>query len=186
MPDISPQVTALRLRPILPAELDDPIVASRNLGFAYAELASSTARAEFQKNVVEMLQPLAGTSVADTPFWQNLGEAYLALGEIAHAEEAFRNAAALDPVSAGAHYSLGYVFQLRGNLAEAIRSYRRALEADPDKAEVLGNLAAAYATIGKPEDAKKALESALKLEPGNLRWRTSLATIAGQPPRPGK
>ena len=118
--DVKPQFEVAKLRPILPAELDDPVVATRNLGFAYAELASSTGREEFHRKVVETLQPLVGTSVADAAFWQILGESHLARGEVAQAEEAFRQAVALDPGSASAHYGLGYLFQLRGKLPEGV------------------------------------------------------------------
>jgi len=166
-------LAGLKLTAILPADLDDPVVATRNLGFAYAQVASSTGRDEFHRKVLETLQPLVGTSMADAAFWRTLGESYLTRGEIAHAEEAFRHEAELDPGSAGAHYSLGYLFQRRGKLLEAIQAYQRAVAADPSHAEALGNLAAAYSAIGEQEKARKAREAALKLEPGNLKWRAA-------------
>lgn len=173
-----PETAKLRL--ILPAELDDPVVASRNLGFAYAELASSTGRKEFHRKVLETLQPLVGTSVAGAAFWQNLGEAHLSLGDVGQAEEALRKAADLDPDSASAHYGLGYLFQLQDKLPEAIQAYRRALDADPYKAEALGNLAAAYFKLGQRDKAVNALEMALKLEPGNSSWRVALENTKGR------
>jgi tetratricopeptide (TPR) repeat protein len=160
-----------KLRAILPSELDDPVVATRNLGFAYAALASSTGRKEFHRKVVDILRPLEGTKVADAAFWQTLAEAHLSLDENARAEEAFRMTTGLDPSAASALYGLGYVFQLSGRLPDAIQAYLGALEADPFKAEALGNLAAAYSDIGQREKAVEALKAALKLEPGNLRWR---------------
>ena len=77
-----------KLRAILPTELDDPVVATRNLGFAYAALASSTGRKEFHRKVVDILRPLEGTKVADAAFWQTLAEAHLSLDENARAEDA--------------------------------------------------------------------------------------------------
>jgi hypothetical protein len=62
----------VKLKPILGAELDDPVAASRNLGLAYAEVASSTGRQEFFPKVVELLRPLIGTNVTDGEFWQTL------------------------------------------------------------------------------------------------------------------
>jgi tetratricopeptide (TPR) repeat protein len=169
--EIAPRVAGVKLRPVPPAGLDDPVVASRNLGFAYAEVASSTGRHEFFPRVVELLDPLIGTDVTDAPFWQTLGEAYLATGGYARAEEAFRKAVALDQGSASAQYTLGYLLQLRNRLPEAIEAYRRAVEADPYKAEAFANLAAAYLKMGEQRKALEALKSALRLEPGNLRWR---------------
>src|SRR5262249_14376880 len=93
-----------RLRAIGPTDLDDPIVATRNLGFDYAQAASSTGREEFHRRVIETLQPLVGTTMADAAFWRMLGETYMARGEMEQAEEAFRQEAALDPRSADAQY----------------------------------------------------------------------------------
>jgi tetratricopeptide (TPR) repeat protein len=178
-PADQPSPQAVKLKPILPAELDDPVVASRNLGFAYAEVASSTGRQEFFPKVVDVLRPLIGTSINDAAFWLTLGEAHLALREIGEAEKAFRAAAKLDPSSSSAHYGLGYLFQLRNQLPEAIEAYHRALEADPLKAEAFANLAAAYFKMGDRKQALAALKSALALEPGNLAWR---ATLRAKPP----
>jgi hypothetical protein len=166
-------VGGVKLRSILPGELDDPVIASRNLGFAYAEVAGSTGNQEFFAKVVELLRPLIGTNITDTVFWQTLGEAHLAIGEIADAEKAFRSAVELDPASSSAHYSLGYLLQRRNDLPAAIEAYRRAVATDPYKAEAFANLAAAYFKIGRYEQAAAALKSALALEPGNLAWRAS-------------
>jgi hypothetical protein len=77
-PKIEPVIEEIKLRSILP-ELDDPIAATRNLGFAYAEVAGSTGKQEFFGRVVELLRPLIGTKVTDAAFWQTLGEAHLAV-----------------------------------------------------------------------------------------------------------
>jgi tetratricopeptide (TPR) repeat protein len=172
-PDIKPRLEGAKLRPILPAELDDPVIASRNLGFAYAELASSTGRQEFHQRVVEILRPLAGTNISDASFWLTLGEAHLASGQVADAEEAFRKAVTLNAGLASAHYALGYLLQLRNQLPDAIQAYRRAVAIDPYKAEAFGNLAAAYFKTGERDKALAALKTALALEPGNLKWLES-------------
>lgn len=175
-PDTSTQMAASKLRPIL-SELDDPVIATRNLGFAYAEIASSTGKEEFSRKVADTLQPLIGTHIADASFWQTLGEARLDNGEFVGAEEAFRKAIELDPGSASAHYGLGYLLQLRDRLPEAIAAYQLAVKADPYKAEAFGNLAAAYLKIGDPKRALSALLTGLELEPGNLRWRETARKV---------
>jgi tetratricopeptide (TPR) repeat protein len=175
--ETKPQFQETRLRLILPAELDDPVVASRNLGFAYVEVASSTGRQEFFARAIELLRPLIGTSITDAAFWLTLGEAHMGVGDIAQAEKAFRKTAELDSRSSSAQYSLGYLLQLRNHLPEAIEAYGRAVEADPYKAEAFGNLAAAYFRTGEQEKALAALKSALVLEPGNLTWRAAQRTV---------
>jgi hypothetical protein len=174
-PESGTRLESLKLRMILPARLDDPVLASRNLAFAYAELAGSSGNPEFQRRVIELLRPLIGTGIADAAFWQTLGEAYLITGEVTESEQAYRRAVELGPGSAGAHYSLGYLLQLRRQLPEAIEAYRRAVKADPFKAEAFGNLASAYFTMGEMKNAVAALKEALALEPGNLKWRDAIA-----------
>jgi tetratricopeptide (TPR) repeat protein len=169
---------------LLPRIFSDDVVRARNLGFAYAQLASSTAQRDFVRLTVESLGPLVSTRVADSELFENLGAAYLAVGEIRRSEEAFRRAAERQPPSASAYYSLGYVLQLQGRSAEAIRAYEIALRLDPEKAEAQGNLAAAYAAAGEKKKATEALQRALTLEPGNLKWRSLLAEW--MPPRSPK
>ncbi|MCW5983504.1 MAG: tetratricopeptide repeat protein [Bryobacteraceae bacterium] len=167
-----------KLKLIVPAELDDPVAATRNLGFAYAQLAGSTGRAEFNRRAAALLRPLAGTHAEDAPFWEIIGAAHLELDEPEPAAEAFRKALEKDPRSAAAHYSLGFLLQRAGRAVEAVAAYRAALESDPDKAEALGNLAAAYFALGRRTEALAALDAALTLEPGNLKWRAMRAGAA--------
>jgi tetratricopeptide (TPR) repeat protein len=160
---------------LLPRILTDEAIRSRNLGFAYAQLASSTPRRDFVRLAAETLQPLVKTKVADAELFENLGDSYLALEQVQRAEEAFQSAIAFQPLSASAQYSLGYVLQAEGRTVEAIRAYETALRADPEKAEALANLAIAYASLDEKNDAIKAIQKALILEPGNLKWRALLA-----------
>jgi hypothetical protein len=171
-------VQSEKLIPVISPSQDDPVVASRNLGFAYAQAAGATGRVEFQRRAADLLQPLIGTAAADASFWHTLGEAHLALKELSAAERAFRKAAKLDPRSAEAQYSLGYVLQLGGHVADSAGAYRRAVALDAGKAEAWANLAAAYAAMGKPSEAARAIDAAVKLEPGNLKWRAFAATAA--------
>jgi Flp pilus assembly protein TadD len=167
---------------LLPRVLTDEAIRSRNLGFAYAQLASSTARRDFVRLAAEALQPLVTAKVADAELFENLGNSYVALEQIPRAEEAFRSAIALQPLSASAQYSLGYVLQAEGRTVEAIRAYEAALQADPEKAEALGNLAVAYASLDEKSKAMQAMQKALILEPGNLKWRALVAEWAARKP----
>ena len=162
------QVEGVKLRSDPAGELDDPMAATRNLGFAYAEVAGSTGKQEFFGRVVELLRPLIGTKVTDAVFWQTLGEAHLAVGEIARSREAFRNAVDLDSGSSSAHYSLGYLLQRRNDLPAAIEAYRRAVAADPYKAEAFGNLAAAYFKMGEHGEGARSIEIGVGTGAGQL------------------
>jgi tetratricopeptide (TPR) repeat protein len=164
------------LRPIYPPPADES-VAQRNLGFAYADLASSTGRQEFYRLVVNILQPLAETSIANAEFRENLGTAYLNLGDLARAEQEFRFAVEKSPGSATAFYSLGFLCQLQGRPTEAIEAYKHAVAIDPQKHEAWGNLAAAYQSVGETGKAKDHLRRALELDPGHLRWRKAWLSL---------
>jgi Flp pilus assembly protein TadD len=168
---------------LLPRILTDDVIRARNLGFAYAQLASSSSRRDFVRLAAETLQPLVNAKIADAELFETLGNSYLALEQISRAEGAFRSAIALQPLSASAQYSLGYVLQAEGRTAEAIRAYEAALRADPEKAEALGNLAVAYASLDEKNKAIEAMQKALILEPGNLKWRALVAEWSGRKPR---
>ena len=100
------QVTGAReastLVRLLPRISTDEVVRARNLGFAYAQLASSTARRDLVRLAAETLQPLVNTKVADAELFENLGNSYLALEQISPAEEAFQSAITVRPRSASA------------------------------------------------------------------------------------
>ncbi|MBI4390253.1 MAG: tetratricopeptide repeat protein, partial [candidate division NC10 bacterium] len=78
----------------------------------------------------------------------NLGEAYLRVGEEVLAEEEFREALRREPGHADALNNLGIVAQRRGDLSEARRLYREALAARPGHAEAWNNLGTLYETEG--------------------------------------
>jgi tetratricopeptide (TPR) repeat protein len=77
-------------------------------------------------------------SVESAPNWMayaGLGDVYLRRGERRPAEQAFREALALNPFDSHARFSLGELYAARGRTAEAIREYQAGLETDPANAE---------------------------------------------------
>jgi Flp pilus assembly protein TadD len=132
-----------------------------NLGIAYEEMGARD-KAELQFRAAVALSPLDPEarnklgklyfdaerlaeaeeqfrrSVESEPNWTaygSLGDIYLAWGDPSRAEEAFRQALALNPFDSHAHFSLGGLYAADGRTAEAIREYQAGLETDPANAQ---------------------------------------------------
>lgn len=101
-----------------------------------------------------------------------------AAGRGADAERLYRQAIALDPGFADAHYNLGNVLFRAGRKDEAIAEYARACELAPRDAEARYNLGIALFDLGRRAEARAALEEALRLDPAHSAARRALAEVA--------
>lgn len=95
--------------------------------------------------------------------WSNLANALWLQGAHGRAEEACRNALALDARCVPAHQNLGNALKSQGRFEEAVAAYRRSLELRPDHPDLLSNLGAALTALGRADEARTALEAALGL-----------------------
>jgi lipopolysaccharide biosynthesis regulator YciM len=93
----------------------------------------------------------------------NLGDALLALGELAEAAASYRRAIELDPRTANTHNNLGKALILQGNWDEAIQSFRRVLEIDARHAPAYINLGIALDALGRTDEALEANRQAAEL-----------------------
>ncbi len=90
----------------------------------------------------------------------NLGVAYLDLGRVAAAADAFRNALALKPDYSDALMNLAIAIdsantsQMPELVHESIALYRKVLERTPESSLALFNLASAYKRLGRIEEAR--------------------------------
>src|SRR5262245_1863755 len=90
-----------------------------------------------------------------------LGHCYLALGDLARAEQALRRETRAYPESANAHNTLGVVFINQGKNQDALSAFRAALRADPGHAEASNNAGNALHTLGRDEEALPYLQRAV-------------------------
>lgn len=90
----------------------------------------------------------------------NLGNTYLAIGELELAEQAFNDS----PLASRWLYTnRGLVYYYQGNFARAAEDQLKAIELAPDEHRALGRLGDAYRFIpGREEDALTAYEAAIK------------------------
>jgi Flp pilus assembly protein TadD len=105
-----------------------------------------------------------------------LGEAYAQTGD-PRAEEAFREAARLDPQDGRSWANLGAFYVERGRLQDAEEAMRRASWALPRDAHIHDNLGMILQGLGREEDAARAYAAALGATPALAQPRIRLAAI---------
>ena len=118
-----------------------------NLALAYAK-EERHAEALVHLETALRLQPnFAGA-------WAELGNIRKELGDLAAAEQAYRQALEFSPSLEGVYYNLGNVYQAAGRHAEAVAQYRETLSRDPEFADAHNNLGQAFEQMGRADSAR--------------------------------
>ncbi|MGP0067940.1 MAG: tetratricopeptide repeat protein [Isosphaeraceae bacterium] len=86
-------------------------------------------------------------------------------GDLAGAEQIYRQVVQLQPTNAQAWYMLGAVNQLKGRADEAVLHYQEAIRLVPDFPEACNNLGVALHTQKRTEESVAALRRALAIKP---------------------
>ena len=94
-----------------------------------------------------------------------LGHCYLALGDLAKAEQALRAEVAAHPDYANAHNTLGVALVNQGRHEEALASFLAALRIDGAHVEANNNAANALSMLGRAEEAIPYLRRAVEIDP---------------------
>jgi adenylate cyclase len=103
----------------------------------------------------------------DPSAFNNLGAAYLYLGDFDEAAGAFSRSLALEP-GRSSYSNTGTVHYYSGRYREAADMFRKATELAPGDHRLWGNLADALLFDGRPDDARQAYASAMRLVEGEL------------------
>jgi tetratricopeptide (TPR) repeat protein len=118
---------------------------------------------------------LIGAAIGRNPsvpsYYNNLGIALLAKGEVEEAETACLSALRLNPRFPEAWNTLGNVFNAWGRPADAIPCFDEALRLQPDFTEALGSLGVAFQFLGYLGEAVQCQEGVLQLRPGDPEAR---------------
>ncbi|MBS0311506.1 MAG: tetratricopeptide repeat protein, partial [Proteobacteria bacterium] len=88
----------------------------------------------------------------------------MAQGALDEAIARYRQAIALQPNHANAHYNLGNALKEQGRMDEAIASYRKAVALTPNYAQLHSNLGDALQTQGRLDEAIASYRKALRLD----------------------
>jgi len=94
-----------------------------------------------------------------------LGELLAASGNLAKAENEFREALRVEPDMPSAQSNLAHALAARGNLPEAAWYFERAVRRAPKDADVRVNFAATLSALDRPDEALREIQAALKLRP---------------------
>ena len=105
-----------------------------------------------------------------------LGEAYLKKGDLAAAEDAYRDALAINRSAADARFGLGNVYYKAGRMWEAVKEYKLALALDPAHSGVHFNLGVVYYKLGYLDEATGEFEAAVSLDKDSVEIRYNLAS----------
>jgi tetratricopeptide (TPR) repeat protein len=110
-------------------------------------------------------------------FYVELGFLYDASDRLEEAEAQFRDALAIMPEYAYAHFHLGISQQQQGKEEEARKSFGRAVRIDPNHAKAHLNLGAALYRLGEADKAREHLEHAARSEPSLLEAHFNLGNL---------
>jgi tetratricopeptide (TPR) repeat protein len=88
--------------------------------------------------------------------YDNLGVAWINLGEWSKAEQALLKAVELDPRHRWAYNHLGFAYREQSRHEDAVRMFRRQIEISPKDPYAYRNLAAVLAFLGRLEEADRA------------------------------
>jgi predicted TPR repeat methyltransferase len=117
------------------------------------------------------------------PFaYNNLGEAYRALGRTQEAVACYEKALLLKPDYAEAYYHLGQTLEDQGKSEAAIVCYRKALSVNPDLVLAHYNLGTALRVQDKLDEAAACFQQVIRLEPDNDMAQYLLSCLTGQNP----
>jgi class 3 adenylate cyclase/TolB-like protein/Flp pilus assembly protein TadD len=99
--------------------------------------------------------------------FNNLGVAYLAVGDFEESTKAFARALEIEP-RLSTYSNIGTGLYYRGDFAEAARMFRKATELGPSNHRLWGNLADALLFAGRQADSREAYARAFELAEGEL------------------
>lgn len=106
-----------------------------------------------------------------------MADIYRMRGDYDKAEQAYANAAQLEPRNFDAQYYHGLMLHFMNRLAEAVRAYLRALAIRPDDFNANLNIATAYFQLGESNQALSYAESAVRLDPASGPARANLGAV---------
>ena len=107
----------------------------------------------------------AGSGAQSAEDYFRQGNTLYAQGNLSEAEQAYKQALALEPNRPEVYTNLGVTYYSMGRLDDAIDSYQTGLKYAPNDAELLYLLGAAYLQQGRLDEAREALLKANQADP---------------------
>jgi protein O-mannosyl-transferase len=108
--------------------------------------------------------------------WHNLGNAYLARGNIRLAISNLETAARVDPGFSQSHFDLGLLQMRQGENEQALNHFRRVMELQPDHADARINSGNLLLQQGLADEALAMFTSAARLQPDSALAQEGLGS----------
>lgn len=135
------------------------------------DLNSAAARLIDGKKSYSLAIDLLRKAIAKDPnhkwAWNNLGRAYMGLGNASEAEKAYRKQIEIDPKDKYTYENLGWLYSWQKRYDEAVAAFRKHLEINPQDATTYGYLAFALGMMEKWDEAAEAHAKAVSINPEN-------------------
>jgi len=109
--------------------------------------------------------------------WNDIGNVYIAVGDLDASENAYKKALACDPKCAEIYNNLGVLAGDRKQFEQAREWYEKALALRPHYPDVLCNMGIIFAHMGKYQKAVRRYEQSLKLQPDLHKAHFNLALV---------
>ncbi len=169
--------TAALLRTAAAALLATPGAGGAGFADRCLSLASLLNRAGLADGARELLTRGLAARPDHPRLLHNLGNQFLARGELAAAADAFRRALRSSPALVDSRINLGVALFRAGDAAGAARAFREATRKAPGRVEAWANQAEARLQLGDRAGARAAFARALRLRPddADLRARSEAA-----------
>jgi len=139
--------------------------------------AASDARNLAWNDVLALNLEVASEGPARARTLLTIGSERTGRGDLAGAEEAFREALRVEPGNPVAEQNLGVVALKRGDLPEAERRLRTATELAPGSKQAWATFGSFFLEAGRPEEAGRAWKRALEIDPAFAPAILGLAAI---------
>jgi predicted O-linked N-acetylglucosamine transferase (SPINDLY family) len=123
---------------------------------------------------------------SDAFVYNNLGEAYRAVGRLADSEACYRQAIRLQPDYAEAHNNLGATLQDLSKWSDAQACHEQALRLQPNYTEAHNNLGLVYHQQNRLDEAQRCYQQALSINPQYAAAHLNLGRIVRQLARPAE
>jgi len=139
-------------------EPPDPVLARRDLGLAYFDLATASRAAPDLQHAYQLLSQLPSSARQnDPPVEAGLASILLAQDQVKLAVQLFRNAVIQQPSDARYAYCLGAALERAGDFREAVNQLRRSIALDPSQPDAYLELAQFYKKTGHEAESLDAL-----------------------------
>lgn len=119
------------------------------------------------QTAVDLLQRVVKLDPKHKGAWDDLGDAYLNLGQTDKAIAAFKQQIENNPYDAFAYNSLGLAYQRLGRYQDAVEQYRKQIEVNPLDPYAHASLGQLYLGQKKFSEAVPELEKAADIQPKN-------------------